>query len=366
MKIFEGKSPAERNKLIAAIVLGVLAVLALTYTFGGMFFGGKPKVTVSTSPTPRPTSSPGSNTNVSMPTQAEEDFAYTSTAIFYNPNALYAPDAGRNIFAFYEPPVPTPYSPTPFVATPFPELPTPTPTPTPPMTLFTAAPANGGILYAGQQGFKLEITGDKFAPNSQVIINNQPFPTTFINSQRLSVDIPASFIATAGNFIVLVNTPDGKLYSNAASFNVQAPPLPQFQYVGVTIRKGNNNNTATIREAQNKESNVRLNDEIGGRFKVVSISKNEIVVQDKFLGFPYRKPMETGSQTSASTTTTNTRTTQNPTMNPTPVNPTNPNCPPGIPCGQYPIYNPNSNVSPIQQKRQQQQTKDDVDDDGNK
>ena len=29
MKIFEGKSPAERNKIIAAIVIGVLALLAL-------------------------------------------------------------------------------------------------------------------------------------------------------------------------------------------------------------------------------------------------------------------------------------------------------------------------------------------------
>ncbi len=33
MKLFEGKSPAERNKIIAAIVLGVMAVVVLRYTY---------------------------------------------------------------------------------------------------------------------------------------------------------------------------------------------------------------------------------------------------------------------------------------------------------------------------------------------
>ena len=45
MNLFEGKSPAERNKIIAASVLGVMALLALTYTFGGSLFGGR-KVSV--------------------------------------------------------------------------------------------------------------------------------------------------------------------------------------------------------------------------------------------------------------------------------------------------------------------------------
>jgi small neutral amino acid transporter SnatA (MarC family) len=53
MKLLEGKSPTERNKIIAAITLGVMAVLALGYTFGGSFFGSrKVSVTVTASPTP--------------------------------------------------------------------------------------------------------------------------------------------------------------------------------------------------------------------------------------------------------------------------------------------------------------------------
>jgi hypothetical protein len=61
MKLFEGKSPAERNKIIAALVLGAMALLALTYTFGGSFFGGR-KVSVTVSATPTPTASPRRNT----------------------------------------------------------------------------------------------------------------------------------------------------------------------------------------------------------------------------------------------------------------------------------------------------------------
>jgi hypothetical protein len=109
MKLFEGKSPAERNKIIAAIALGAMALLSLTYTFGGSLFGGKRTVTVSISPTPTPTNSPRQNAEiVTMPSREEEIFGYTTTPIVYDPRASYAPDAGRNIFAFYEPPVPTP------------------------------------------------------------------------------------------------------------------------------------------------------------------------------------------------------------------------------------------------------------------
>ena len=112
MKIFEGKTPAERNKLIAAIVLGVMAVIALTYSFGGMFVGSKKKpiVTVKVSPTPTPaTSTTGDTQNSALPSQEDVNFQYQTTPVVYNPDKFYAPDPGRNIFAFYEPPKPTPY-----------------------------------------------------------------------------------------------------------------------------------------------------------------------------------------------------------------------------------------------------------------
>src|SRR5689334_12374870 len=111
MKLFEGKSPSERNKIIVALVLGVLSVLAL----GNMIFApfsSSRKVTVSVSPTAAATASPnrtGDTVVTALPRQDEMDAVYLSTAV----GVQYPPgggDPGRNIFAFYEPPIPTPWS----------------------------------------------------------------------------------------------------------------------------------------------------------------------------------------------------------------------------------------------------------------
>ncbi|HMS42643.1 MAG TPA: hypothetical protein PKE69_20605 [Pyrinomonadaceae bacterium] len=366
MKLFEGKTPTERNKIIAAIVLGVLAVLMLTYTFGGMFFGKKTTVTATKSPTPKPT---GANNNASkevMPSQSEIYSNYASVPVDYRPGSLYAPDAGRNIFAFYEPPPPTPYSPTP-TPSPTQYIPdTPVPTPTPPLTIFTATAGSGAIIYAGQNGFQIDVSGDKFTPESRILVNGMALPTNFVNSQRLTAQIPSDLIRNAGNLIITVATPDGKLYSNPVAFNIQSAPQPQFEYIGVTIRKGNNNSSADILEGQAQRS-VRLNDDIGGRFKVVSISRTELKVQDKFLGFEYRKLMKSIGGGTTSTNNNNPRGVQtNPTFNntnPTTTNP-NPNCPPGIPCDKFPIVTPNNTINNPNQDQRQKQTKDDYDDDG--
>ncbi len=108
MNLFEGKSPTERNKLIAAIVLGVLAVFALGYTLIGNPFSGKKKTVVSASPAPTPKSSPGATSEtVALPSEDAMNSVYATTPVEYDRRQFYAPDAGRNIFAFYEPPPPT-------------------------------------------------------------------------------------------------------------------------------------------------------------------------------------------------------------------------------------------------------------------
>ena len=60
MALFAGKSPAERNKTIVAIVLGVLAISALYMAFGPSFTksNASPRVTVTTSPSPTPSPGP--------------------------------------------------------------------------------------------------------------------------------------------------------------------------------------------------------------------------------------------------------------------------------------------------------------------
>ena len=371
MKLFEGKSPAERNKIIAALVLGVMAVLALTYTFGGSLVGGR-KVSVTVSASPTPTASPRRNTEaVSMPSREDEILQYTTTPISYDPSASYAPDAGRNIFAFYEPPPPTPYSPTP---TPEPVIiipKTPEPPPPPPLLLGFVTPQS---VYAGSKTFRMEVNGDKFTPDTVIYVNGNQMPTTFISPQQLVAEVPSNFIAGAGSLQVMVRTPDGGLYSNQVALNVQPPPVPQLQYIGMIARQRFNNDTAYFQE-QGKQTPIsaRLNDVIGGRFRLMSISAGETIFEDVNLGFKHRlalyRPVAgqtTGanpSQNISPTLTNPGRPTQKGGFTPNSPNPNNPNQPvyiqpgeiPGIP-GNIPIYQP---TPPPKNDN------DDEDDDGN-
>jgi len=290
MKLFGGNTGAEggdatadRNKMIAAIVLGVLALISLYYAFGRGLFSGPTKT--ATTATPKPSATPGRNAETgdpAMPSQNEQDFVYATTPILYNPGMNSAPDAGRNIFAFYEPPVPTPYSPTPYVMLP-PQ--TPVPTPTPPMLIAFVSPQS---VYAGSKAFRMEINGTKFTPDSQVYFNQNPVPTTFVTPERLTAQIPASMIANPTTVTILVRNPTGEFYTNQVMMSVNAPPKPDFQYIGLVARKLANNDTAYFQEKGKDEPlRARLNDVLLGRFRLVSISPEETKFVDTQLGFSH-------------------------------------------------------------------------------
>jgi hypothetical protein len=219
MRILEGKSPNERNKMIAAGVLGVLALASLYLAFGQSLFGSRTSVTVEVTPTPTPTGSPSRELRaVRMPSQEDQNFEWQTTPVLYRPGLFSAPDPGRNIFAFYEPPPRTPYvtpTPTPFVT------PTPVPTPTPPIFV---AYVNPQSVYAGSKTVRIEVNGDKFTPEARIYFSQSPLATTFLSAQRLVAEVPANLIAMEGPRQIMVQTPDGKLYSNQTMLNVQAPP----------------------------------------------------------------------------------------------------------------------------------------------
>ncbi|MEO8650195.1 MAG: IPT/TIG domain-containing protein [Acidobacteriota bacterium] len=282
MKIFDAKSPNERNKIIAALVLGVLALGSLAFAFGpGLFSSSSSSATVKVSPTPKASVAPNSTAaERKMPTQGEQDFEYVTTAVVYNPQMHSAPDAGRNIFAFYEPPPPTPYSPTPIpIVTPKP----PTPTPTPPMMVDAYNPRS---IYAGSRGFRLEITGQRFASDAKVYFSQIELPTTVISPERIVADVPTNLIGIAGSRQIIIQTPDGMNYSNQVMMDVQPPPKPEFQYIGMIARKRFNNDTAYFLESgQQIPTGKRLNDIMGGRFRLVSISAEETIFEDVSLGF---------------------------------------------------------------------------------
>jgi hypothetical protein len=168
-------------------------------------------------------------------------------------------------------------------------------------------------------------------------------------------------IAQETQIHVIVQTADGKKYSNPTMFMVQAPPRPTLQYIGMIGRKRYNNDTAYFTESVNaKPFGARLNDIVGGRFRLIDISAVEVVFQDVELGFKHRVQL-------TRTATTGTGTGGQPSTQPTlptgfsPVGPTTISpgaCPPGIPCNTVQPYVPPT------PRRTPAEKKEDVDDDG--
>ncbi len=292
MGLFEGKSPSERNKMIAAGVLGMVALVALYLAFGRSFFGGSSTTaTIKVSPSPTPRSSPGvPRSDVALPSVQDQQFVYETTPVMY-PGTVSAPDAGRNIFAFYEPPIPCSKTndcpPTP-IQTPPPPKPA-SPTPTPPILI---AYANPQAIYAGSRGFRLEINGDRIPADARILFNQAEVPTTVVNAQRAFTDIPANFIARETQVQIMMRTPDGKKYSNPVFITVAAPPVPGYQYIGMKGGMRYNNDTAYLIETgKTAPFGARLNDVLGGRFRLVDISRAEVIFEDTQLGFRHPIPM---------------------------------------------------------------------------
>ena len=286
MALLEGKTPAERNKTIAAIVLGGVALLSLSY----MLFGGssaparKPASNsnsqrANVSSTPRPAVSLTAVSPEEDPTEFLRPVVYTNT-----PPAI--PATGRNIFAFYEPPPPT-VNPSAVVE----PTAVPTPTPVPPnMMLASVSPAN---VYARTGDFTLEVTGDKFTPAVRIVINETEIPTRFINAQQLSANVSGSLISFEGPRQIGVRSPDGQLFSNTATLNVQAPPTPNYIFVGL-LGKTRYNDTALLKDKGNRELlNVQRGDVLGGRFRVTSISEREVVLTDTNLKIKHQLALTT-------------------------------------------------------------------------
>jgi hypothetical protein len=297
MKLFEGKTKSERNKTIAAIGLGAACLVVLFFAFGrGMFSGGSTTATAKPSPTPKKTTTAQSNPGkVEMPSAQEQDLSNTATPIVYDPSGFGGGDPGRNIFAFYEPGKPTPWVPTPI---PVKSVPPPTPAPTPPIII---AAVNPQSVYAGSNGFRMEIAGDRFSPDTKIYFEQQEIPAAFISETRMTADIPNSLIRNDGRKTVIAQTTDGTKISNPIQFDIQPPPKPSFQYIGMIARRRGNNDTAYFQEpGKPLPTGARLNDIVGGRFRVISISDKESILEDATLGFKHKLPLQSPPPTAAS------------------------------------------------------------------
>jgi len=281
MQLTDIRNPGERNKLILAGALGLVAIVFLWWTFFG-FGGSSTKVSPRAAGQPTPSAV---SRRTTAPAQSVVEFKGTELDQLLPINPDYSPvsvpDARRNIFVYYEP-IQRPVA--------VPSAPTPTPTPVPPVLLATLSPAN---VYARTGDFTLEISGDKFTPQMRVIIDNNELPTRYINPQQLSASVPAAVIANPGGRLVMLQSADGKLYSNTATLSVAAPPTPNYSYIGI-IGTPRFVDTAILQDKASKETlNVQRGDLLGGRFRVTSISEKEVVVVDNNLKVKHTLAMTT-------------------------------------------------------------------------
>ncbi len=278
----EVPSTFERYKPIIAIAVGVLALLMLAR----MFFGSSSSPTSNTAKrNANSRSSLSSSSRTANITDApslspaqlrQQQEEYIPTPVVYEHTMPNVPEAGRNIFAFYTPPPPPVKAPTVAVVT-VPSTPTP---PQPQLILASVSPAN---IYARTSDFPLEVTGDKFTPAARINVDGRELPTRFISPQQLSATVPASLIVGDGARQITVRTPDGALFSNTATLNVQPPPTPNYVYVGI-IGGPRYNDTAVLKDkTSNDLLNVQRGDIVGGRFRITSISERELVLTDTSL-----------------------------------------------------------------------------------
>ncbi|HEX8634479.1 MAG TPA: IPT/TIG domain-containing protein [Pyrinomonadaceae bacterium] len=282
MALLEGKTPAERNKLIAAIAFGALALILV----GRMFFGGDD------TPPRRAANANNRNSNatatggavaangVNGSSQPGDPTLQIPREVVYTPISYSVPDAGRNIFAFYVAPTPQPR------ASVVVDAPTPTPIPPPPLMLSGISPSS---VTARTGDFKLQLSGDKFTPQSRVYIDGQELPTAFTSAQQLSTTVPAALIAAPGARQIVVRTPDNSLYSNETALNVSAPPTPPFTYVGI-LGGPRYNDKAILKNQGNELITVQRGDLVAGRFKVTSISTRAVEFTDAQLQIKHTLP----------------------------------------------------------------------------
>ena len=216
MSLVELSKPGEKKKLIWAGALGLVAIIVLWWTFIGFDSGPKTAARPTATPTPQRAAQQNPQRPANGTVSPEVKNLEAFTEVQYNPASYNAPEAKRNIFAYYIPP------PKPVVT---PTQPPPSPTPTPPVLLASVSPAN---VYARTAEFKLEAAGDKFTPAMKIFVDGRELPTSYKSPQEVSATVPASFIAAPGARSVVVRTPDNSLFSNGATINVAAPPTPNY------------------------------------------------------------------------------------------------------------------------------------------
>lgn len=289
MQAIDLTKPGEKKKLISAAALGFVALIVLYWVFFGFGSSNTNTPRAAATPTPTPTRNPRPGTQQAAQTAqtVSPDVAQAMmwAPLSYQPSSYNAPEAARNIFAYYVPP------PAPVKVV---QEPTPTPKPPAPLLLASMSPSN---VYARSADFKLEVAGDKFTPATKIYFDGRELQTSYISPQQLSANVAASMIAAPGSRNILVRNADNTLYTDPAVLNVAAPPVPNFVYVGIISPNNRVDDVAIVQDKSKKDiMNVHRGDVLGGRFRVTSISDKELVMMDTTLRIQHKLTMTEGEK----------------------------------------------------------------------
>lgn len=283
MQLVDLNKPGEKKKLLFAAALGLGAILVLWWALFGFGSSAPPPTRATASPTPARRTTQGTPRQ-QAPVQEVQDLA-SIAPVEYVPSSYGAPEPKRNIFSYYEPPTPAPAEKV---------TPTPTPPPPAPVLLASVSPSN---VYARTADFKLEAAGDKFTPAMRIYVDGRELPTTYKGPQQLSTTVSASLIAAPGTRSVVVRTPDNSLYSDPLAIQVAAPPVPNYNYVGIISPTNRVADTALVQDKNNKNLlTVYRGDILSGRFRVTSISDKELVLTDTSLKIKHSIAMSEGDR----------------------------------------------------------------------
>jgi hypothetical protein len=199
-----------------------------------------------------------------------------------------------------------------------------TKTPLPPIEISFALKSS---IITVEKKFTLEIIGNNIPPNSTITFNGISLPTIYVSPNSIKADVPSKLYAVEGKAFVKVITPNRiQKKHSLIIIDIKNPPNPPFEYVGLVSRQRANNDTAYLLAKNSKDPpiGVRLNDTVGGKYRVIAISSKEVVLRDKELGFEYSLPLIRRTTTQS-----------NPNNPQVPIQQIGPNgqpCPPGIPC----------------------------------
>jgi hypothetical protein len=252
----------EKRKKILLVVLGLVLIFVIYL----QFFPGsndaqarRPAAAVARpSPTPTPRAGEKKAPTISEPLDLTSMTERTGSS----------DGIGRNIFIY---PTPTP--------PPTPKPMTPTPTPIPPPVVLRAA--NPGSVFARSPDFNLVIYGEKIPEDGKIYLNGREFPATFVSAGELRTRITSDAIRSAGSINILVRSAsDAKLFSNQIPLTVSEGPKPQYRYIGRIEKRTGTIVVLKAQEGEQQVISISKDMVFGGRWKLVSISPQRIVVED--------------------------------------------------------------------------------------